>query len=49
MLRREEISRSCAEGLGQNDVGSSLSWLFEPPRMAILSVTERCRLRIKNL
>jgi hypothetical protein len=48
MLRRKEISRGCVEGLGQNNVGSSLSRLFAPPRMAILGATGRCRLRIKN-
>ena len=44
----KRFSRSCAEGLGQNSVGSSISRLFAPPRMAILDVTGRCRLRIKN-
>ena len=42
------FSRSCAEGLGQNNVGSSISRLFAPLRMAILGATGRCRLRIKK-
>jgi hypothetical protein len=49
MLRCKGISRSCAEGLAQNNVGSSVSRLLAPPRMAILGATGRYRLRIKNV
>ena len=48
MLHRKVISRVCVDGPSQNGVGSSLSRLFVPLRIAILDVTGRYRLRIEN-